>query len=91
MGFNSLARDERKVSEEMKHSRGEFTPTFDYLLREVSAETGEGVNEAFEDFINFLFQFQSQKKKRIKVSGPNRSMKEKLGSPSWSSAKKTSP
>lgn len=42
-------------------------PTFDYLYREVSAQTGENISQAFQDFIKKLFDFQIEKKKRIKV------------------------
>jgi hypothetical protein len=43
------------------------SPTFDYLYREVSAQTGEGMNEAFDDFIGKIYDFQLEKKKRVKV------------------------
>jgi hypothetical protein len=38
------------------------------MLREVSAETGEGINEAFNEFSEFLYYYEKIKKDRIRVT-----------------------
>ena len=51
----------------MKGQRENFSPVFDYIFREVSAETGENIKESFEEFSQKLYQSESVKKKRIRV------------------------
>ena len=51
----------------MKENRELHTPVFDYIYREVSAETGGNMQESFQAFIEKLYSSQIEKKKRIKV------------------------
>ena len=44
---------------------------FDYIYRDVSAQTGEGVFEALTFFSENLYDFYKEKKKRKKVNQTN--------------------
>ena len=48
-------------------SAGEEAIIFDYLYKEVSAQTGEGVFEALQNFSEVLFDFYIHKKRGKQV------------------------
>lgn len=57
---------ESRVKEELANMHSENV-VFDYIYREVSAKSGEGVKEALQLFSENLFDFYKEKKKRKKV------------------------
>lgn len=59
-------RIRQQVRSELSRA-SEDTMVFDYMYREVSAQSGKGVFEAVRDFGRVLFEFQSRRKIKAKV------------------------
>lgn len=57
----------QKETKNINLEKPQDTLVFDYLYREVSATNGEGVQDAFSEYVKYLSSYNLTKKKRKKV------------------------
>lgn len=59
--------EEQETNREIQDSKTQDHVVIDYLLREVSAQTGEHVEESITEFSNILYEYTKEMKSRKRV------------------------